>query len=287
MLSIKNLDKTYADGTHALNNVSLELPTGMIGLLGPNGAGKSSLMRTIACIQSPTKGEIHFNGTDVLNDPMSLRKQLGYLPQSFGVYPHMSCKAMLNYLASLKGINKHDADNQIEQLLSLTNLSHVAHKKVANFSGGMKQRFGIAQALLGDPKLIILDEPTAGLDPEERDKFNQLLVTVSQERLILLSTHIVADVENLCNHVAIIHQGCKIAEDNVHNLIAPLQNKVWTVSNEPTLNNAQRLLSRTFKYSKPIYRIYSDEKPASDAQRVEATLQDRYFFEINMAQKGS
>tara|TARA_R110002153_G_scaffold39181_1_gene112973 strand:+ start:8205 stop:9161 length:957 start_codon:yes stop_codon:yes gene_type:complete len=280
MLSISHLSLTYADGTQALRDINLQLPQGMVGLLGPNGAGKSSLMRTLACLQTPNKGEIHFSNIDVLNNPMALRQQLGYLPQYFGVYPHMSCYALLQHMAILKGINdKAQQKQQIEALLELTNLSSVANKNVATFSGGMRQRFGIAQALLGDPNLLIMDEPTAGLDPAERERLHALLVNISKDKLILLSTHIVEDIENLCPFVALINDGEIVESGTVQSLLTPLQANVWQSSIRPT--DTQHILSESYRFGLPVYRILAQQQPCAEAVPVEATLQDRYFYELS------
>ena len=280
MLTIKNINKKYADGTHALKDVSLSLPSGMIGLLGPNGAGKSSLMRTLACLQTPDDGEMIFDGIDLRKKPDELRNILGYLPQYFGVYPHMSCQALLEHMAILKGVDKTVRSEQIASLLELTNLADVAHKKVATFSGGMRQRFGIAQALLGNPKIIIMDEPTAGLDPVERERLHSLLVAISREKLVILSTHIVEDIENLCHHVALLIKGEVIDSADVKTLIAPLDGCIWQTHIEPLLENGAKILSKSYRFGEPSLRIYSKNKPTKDASLVEASLQDRYFFEL-------
>ena len=286
MLTLSNVNKTYRDGTQALNNITINFPTGMVGLLGPNGAGKSTLMRTIAGLQSADNGTITFNDIDVLNNPDELRKTLGYLPQEFGVYPNMSCIALLEHMAILKGLTPTQRQQQIPELLELTNLAKSAKKSVANFSGGMKQRFGIAQALLGDPKLIIMDEPTAGLDPMERERLNNVLVNISQDKLILLSTHIVEDVENLCNHVALQFNGEILVNGEIPELLAPLDGCVWESSTSldtQTLNGenaSAHILSKSFTYGKPNYRIYSEKQPTADSSLTRATLQDRYFFEL-------
>ena len=280
MLQINTLSKTYADGTKALNNISMTLPSGMVGLLGPNGAGKSSLMRTIATIQQPDSGSITAFDTNVLAQPNSLRQMLGYLPQEFGSYPNMSCLALLRYFATLKGLDKQSQAKQIPELLALTNLSHVAKKNVSDFSGGMRRRFGIAQALLGDPKILILDEPTAGLDPREQDRFHELLVSISQNKLILLSTHIVEDIENLCHHVALMFKGSLIENNSVAKLIEPLNNKVWQVPANAKLPSDAIVLSKTFKFGVASLRVYSSIKPCDEAVPVQAKLQDRYFFEL-------
>lgn len=280
MLSISQLSVTYADGTQALRDINLQLPSGMVGLLGPNGAGKSTLMRTLACLQPSDSGQIAFAGINVLQQPQALRQQLGYLPQYFGVYPHMSCYALLQHMAVLKGIHdKAKQKQQIDSLLQLTNLSSVANKSVATFSGGMRQRFGIAQALLGDPQLLIMDEPTAGLDPTERERLHALLVSISQHKLILLSTHIVEDIENLCPFVALINQGQIIESGAVQSLITPLQGRVWQSATRPADN--QPILSASYRFGLPVYRLLSERQPSAEAIPVTATLQDRYFFELN------
>ena len=285
MLTITNINKKYADGTHALKDVSLHFPIGMIGLLGPNGAGKSSLMRTLACLQMPDDGQMIFDGIDLRQSPDEMRKILGYLPQYFGVYPHMSCQALLEHMAILKGVDKVTSAKQIASLLELTNLTDVAHKKVATFSGGMRQRFGIAQALLGDPKIIIMDEPTAGLDPVERERLHGLLVAISKEKLVILSTHIVEDIENLCHHVALLIKGEVIDSADVKNLIAPLEGCIWQTHIEPELDSGIKVLSKSYRFGEPSLRLYSKTKPTIDATLVEASLQDRYFFELLTKEK--
>lgn len=280
MLTIQQLSLTYADGTQALQDINLQLPTGMVGLLGPNGAGKSTLMRVLVTLQQPDKGQIQFADLDVLQQPQRLRQQLGYLPQYFGVYPHMSCITLLQHMAVLKGVhNKAEQQQQIDSLLQLTNLTAVAKKQVASFSGGMRQRFGIAQALLGNPKILIMDEPTAGLDPTERERLHALLVNISQHKLILLSTHIVEDIENLCPYVALINQGRIIESGAVQSLIAPLQGKIWQSPVRPS--DSQGIISASYRFGLPVYRLLSAVKPCAVAETVPATLQDRYFFELN------
>src|SRR5436189_2402221 len=228
MLEIQNLSHTYANGTVALQDVSLSIPRGMFGLLGPNGAGKSTLMRTIATLQDPDAGSIVFDGVDVVADKTALRKVLGYLPQEFGSYPRTSALVMLRHLAALKGLHGADRETVVEQLLVRTNLWDVRKRSVSGFSGGMKQRFGIAQALLGDPKLLIVDEPTAGLDPAERRRFQNLLAEVSQGIVVILSTHIVDDVAELCPRLAIMGQGKILRQGEPKALIAALQGRLWT-----------------------------------------------------------
>lgn len=281
MLTLKNINKKYVDGTQALNDVTITLPAGMVGLLGPNGAGKSTLMRTIACLQNADSGYINFNGLDVISQPDALRSQLGYLPQYFGVYPNMSCRALLEHIAVLKGIDGNTRKNQINSLLELTNLTQFANKKLVNFSGGMKQRFGVAQALLGDPKLIIMDEPTAGLDPMERESLNNLLVSISQNRLILLSTHIVEDIESLCHYAAIIDKGALIQSGDVKELLTTLDGKIWQLESLPTGIPNKHVLSKSHRYGRSSFRVYADTAPAQNAINSPATLQDKYFYSLN------
>ena len=279
MLSIQQLNKVYPDGTKALKDINITLPKGMVGLLGPNGAGKSSLMRTLACIQPPDSGHIDFNGIDVLNNPMALRKKLGYLPQYFGVYPNMTCYALLQHMAVLKGvIDKVEQNRQIDSLLVLTNLTQVAYKRVSTFSGGMRQRFGIAQALLGEPELVIMDEPTAGLDPAERESLHSLLIRLSQQRLVLLSTHIVEDIENLCPHVAMINQGQIIQSASVRKLILSLNDRVWLSDSAPTSDAL--ILNQSYQYGQSRYRIYAQSQPTPQATLTTPCLQDCYFLEL-------
>ena len=279
MLTITGLSKTYANGVKALNNINLTVEKGMFGLLGPNGAGKSSLMRTIATLQQPDAGSIMFNGIDVLNDPQALRKTLGYLPQDFNVYPRVSAADLLDHLAVLKGFaNKKQRKELVEGLLAHTNLYQHKDKAVSGFSGGMRQRFGIAQALLGNPRLLIMDEPTAGLDPAERERLHALLVTISQHKLILLSTHIVEDIENLCPFVALINQGQIVQSGPVASLLAPLQGRIWQSPLRP--DDSSTLLSESYRFGVPTYRLLSQQQPCAAAVPVAATLQDRYFFEL-------
>ena len=293
-LRLNNIFKTYPDGTQALSDVSLTFHTGMVGLLGPNGAGKSSLMRTIACLQLPDSGDVLFtldnHTVNVIEQPEFMRKALGYLPQSFGVYPNMSCLALLKHLAVLKGLSAEQQEEQIPELLALTNLTDVARKSVSTFSGGMRQRFGIAQALLGDPSIIIMDEPTAGLDPQEREKFHDMLVTISQQKLVILSTHIVEDVENLCSHVTLLFDGKISASDSVPTLLKTLQGKVWQQSRPHSIT-----LSKTYRYGQPSYRVFHDTTSVQDgstslhedAVAVTPTLQDLYFLQLRQVQEAT
>ncbi|RYV03979.1 hypothetical protein SOPP22_00755 [Shewanella sp. OPT22] len=283
MLTVKNLNKTYSDGTQALKEVNLELPSGMIGLLGPNGAGKSSLMRTLACLQHADSGSITFNDIDVLNSPNTLRSVLGYLPQYFGVYPHMSCQALLEHIAVLKGLSHAEIKQQTSELLDITNLTQAANKKVSRFSGGMRQRFGIAQALLGKPQLLIMDEPTAGLDPLERERLHDVLVNVSEQKLVLLSTHIVEDIENLCHHAALINKGTITDSHSISQLINPLNDSVWTVPIDSVLPDTSVVLNKQYHFGQPSLRVFNKTSPCVDAIPVSACLQDRYFLEQSEA----
>jgi len=228
-LHISNLNLTYKNGLQAINDISLKIENGMFGLLGPNGAGKSSLMKTIVGLQKPTSGTILFNEINVSENPDYIKQNLGYLPQDFGVYPKVSAYDLLQHIAILKGIaDSSERKNQILNLLEKVNLTNFKNKEVHTFSGGMRQRFGVAQALLGNPKIIIVDEPTAGLDPEERNRFNSLLNEISNDMIVILSTHLVEDVRNLCSEVAIINQGKLLRQGNPNELVTELKNKIWS-----------------------------------------------------------
>lgn len=230
-LKIDNLNLTYKNGYNAINGISLEIKNGMFGLLGPNGAGKSSLMKTIVGLQKPTSGSISFNDIDVVEDADYIKKNLGFLPQDFGVYPKVNAYDLLNHIAILKGINnKAERQKQIQYLLEKVNLWNFRAKEVHTFSGGMKQRFGVAQALLGDPKIIIVDEPTAGLDPEERNRFNTLLSDISTEVVVILSTHLVEDVKNLCSDMTVMNRGQILKTGKPKELIKELEGKIWSKS---------------------------------------------------------
>ena len=287
-LTIQNLSKTYPNGVKAINNISIQIGKGMFGLLGPNGAGKSSLMRTIATLQKSDKGSIHFNGIDVLKDPMSLRKVLGYLPQDFGVYPKMSAEKLLDYFAVLKGIsNKKDRQHIIEKVLALTNLEAVKTKHVSGYSGGMKQRFGIAQLLLNKPQLLIVDEPTAGLDPAERNRFLNVLRSVGTESTVIFSTHIVEDVKDLCNDMAIINQGQILKRTTPAAAISAMENKIWTcnISAEQLAVYKEQfyLLSSGFNTDNSLnVRVYSKEQPSEEFVLIQPTLEDVYFKELGV-----
>lgn len=281
-LHISNLSKTYTNGTKAINNVSLKISNGMFGLLGSNGAGKSSLMRTIASLQEPSAGKITFNDVDIINKPQYVRENLGYLPQEFGVYPKLSAEKLLNHLAVLKGIkNSKDRKQQVEALLHQTNLYSYRKKAVATFSGGMRQRFGIAQALLGNPQLIIVDEPTAGLDPEERNRFLNLLSEIGESVIVILSTHIVEDVHNLCKNMAILSQGEILVEGNPADLVASIQGKIWSKivakNDVEAYKKAFQFISSTLVSGETEIKVLSDERPEEGFTLVKADLEDFYF----------
>ena len=285
-LVIKDLTKTYKNGVKAIDNLNLEIGTGMFGLLGPNGAGKSSLMRTIATLQDPDSGSITFGDINVLEDKMSLRKILGYLPQSFGVYPKMSAEDLLHYFASLKGItNKTERNAIVIEVLEITNLYDVRTKYVAGYSGGMKQRFGIAQLLLNNPKLIIVDEPTAGLDPAERVRFLNVLREVGTNCTVIFSTHIVEDVKELCNEMAILNGGKILKQTTPQVATEELQGKIWSKRIErETLELYQKdynILSSSYNTDNSLnIRVFSLEQPDADFKNVAPQLDDVYFIEL-------
>ena len=285
MLEIQNLTKTYAGGVRAMDGVSLSVPKGMFGLLGPNGAGKSTLMRTLATLQAPDNGTAVFDSIDIIKDPKALRATLGYLPQDFGVYPRMSARAMLDHLAVLKGIsNGKERKQVVEALLEQTNLTQHAGKSVASYSGGMRQRFGIAQALLGDPKLIIVDEPTAGLDPEERNRFHNLLSEIGENVVVILSTHIVEDVADLCPQMAIMNQGRIVAQGAPSDLIKQLEGKVWTKGvtkgDLPALRTRLNVISERLSMGQVVVRVLSDTDPGDGFAAGTPDLEDVYFATI-------
>ena len=281
MLEIANLSHTYANGTVALDDVSLSIPRGMYGLLGPNGAGKSTLMRTVATLQAPTAGTIFFGDIDVLAEPDRLRRTLGYLPQDFGVYPRVSAYAMLDQLAVMKGITgKGERKAVVETLLEQTNLWAVRNKNIAGFSGGMLQRFGIAQALIGNPDLIIVDEPTAGLDPEERNRFLNLLAAIGDNVVVILSTHIVDDVADLCPRMAVLANGRLQLEGKPADLIAGTRGRIWTKTidrSELEIHQTSHEIISTRLYAgRSVIHVLSDQQPAG-FDPVEGGLEDVYF----------
>ena len=285
-LNIDNISKTYPNGVQALKNVSIEIGNGIFGLLGPNGAGKSTLMRTIAALQEADSGTIMLGDVDVAKDKQRLREMLGYLPQEFGVYPKVSAIDLLDHMAVMKGIT--DATNrkeQVDSLLYQVNLWESKDQKLGTFSGGMKQRFGIAQALLGDPKLIIVDEPTAGLDPMQRNRFHNLLSEIGENVVVILSTHIVDDVSDLCNDMAIILNGeLKLAGKPLE-LIKKLEKKVWQGLVEKdvaeSLKDDERLISSRLYMGKVKIRLLSDEEPESGFTISDPEIEDLYFATIN------
>ncbi|WP_142785645.1 ABC transporter ATP-binding protein [Changchengzhania lutea] len=285
-LIIKDLTKTYKNGVKAIDNLNLEIGSGMFGLLGPNGAGKSSLMRTIATLQSADSGTITFGDINVMEDKMELRKILGYLPQSFGVYPKMSAEDLLDYFATLKGISsKSDRAKIVDEVLEITNLSDVRKKNVSGYSGGMKQRFGIAQLLLNNPKLIIVDEPTAGLDPAERHRFLNVLREVGTNCTVIFSTHIVEDVKELCNEMAILNGGRILKHTTPVEATSEISGKIWTkvISRDEleAMEASYNMLSSNYNQDNTLnIRVYADDKPADDFIQSTPQLDDVYFIAL-------
>ncbi len=293
MLEINNLSKTYSNGVKAIDGVNLKLEHGMFGLLGPNGAGKSSLMRTIATLQQPDTGSINFDGIDVLKNPQDLRLKLGYLPQDFDVYPRISAIDLLTHMAVLKGLNnKTERKKAVEGLLYQTNLWDARKKAVSSFSGGMKQRFGIAQALLGDPQLIIVDEPTAGLDPEERNRFHNLLSDIGENKVVILSTHIVDDVEELCSDFAILADGAIQVQGKPHDLTVQLNDKIWKKAiAKKDVDEARKqyqVISTKLKAGQTLIHILSDDDLSSQGfESVVPDMEDVYFSTLFNCKKFS
>ncbi|MDP9104268.1 MAG: ABC transporter ATP-binding protein [Pseudomonadota bacterium] len=288
MLQIDELTHVYPNGTRALDNVSLTIPFGMYGLLGPNGAGKSTLMRSIATLQTPSSGQIRFDDIDVVKNPEALRRTLGYLPQDFGVYPRVSAYDMLNHMAVLKGLsNARERKAEVERLLEQTNLYGVRGKALAGFSGGMRQRFGIAQALLGGPRLIIVDEPTAGLDPEERNRFLNLLAEIGENVVIILSTHIVEDVADLCPQMAIIAGGKIVRTGAPGELMRALEGRIWTKtidkSDLAALRDRYHVISTRLFAGKTVVHVLSDTDPGDGFTQHRGGLEDVYFSALHSA----
>lgn len=285
-LKINNLNKTYKNGVKALDNLNLEIGTGMFGLLGPNGAGKSSLMRTIATLQKPDSGSIDFDGINVLENQTDLRKVLGYLPQEFGVYPNMSAENLLDYFATLKGISsKTERNTIVKQVLEVTNLYEVRNKNVHGYSGGMKQRFGIAQLLLNNPKLIIVDEPTAGLDPAERHRFLNVLREIGTNHTVIFSTHIVDDVKELCNEMAILNGGKILTQGTPQAATAALQGQIWTkIIERDHLESHEKefnVISSNYNQDNTLnIRAYSAEQPNESFVLSTPQLEDVYFVAL-------
>lgn len=285
MLSIQNISKNFGD-VHALKNVSFDLQPGLFGLLGPNGAGKSTLMRTLATLQKPDSGVITFQGDDIVTAPDTVRRELGYLPQEFGVYPRMSCDALLNHIAILKGLShKKERQEQIDQLLHNVNLFKFKNASVATFSGGMRQRFGVAQAMLGNPKILIVDEPTAGLDPFERQRFLDLLSEAGEDKIIILSTHIVEDVRDLCPDMAILGDGELVARGGPETLIDNIRGNVWRKKVEKseveTLKAAHNVLSTKLLMGGVVVTILAAEQPTTGFEKTaDPVLEDAYFAHL-------
>ena len=285
-LIIKNLDKKYSNGVHALNNVSLTINKGMFGLLGPNGAGKSSLMRTLATLQDVDSGSVTLGNIDVLNDKESVRKVLGYLPQEFGVYPRTSAVELLDHLALLKGFdNKSDRKAIVEQLLVKVNLWEHRKNAVASYSGGMRQRFGIAQCLIGDPKLVIVDEPTAGLDPGERNRFYNILSEIGENIIVILSTHIVQDVRELCTQMAVMNHGKVLFSGNTDEALLEVKDKVWerkvTKTELAAYQNDYKVISNKLVGGNPLIHIFSETAPGNGFVKAEENLEDVFFAKLN------
>jgi ABC-2 type transport system ATP-binding protein len=286
-LSIKNVSKQYRRDFWGLRDFSLELGVGVLGLLGPNGAGKSTLMRILATITDKTTGAITWNGVDIARHPEDLRQVLGYLPQDFGVYPNLNALEFLEYMAALKGLDGKAAKRRIDELLQLVNLMDSARRPLGGYSGGMKQRVGIAQALLNDPQLLIVDEPTAGLDPEERVRFRNLLADLSGERIVILSTHIVSDVEATATSIAIVNKGQRITHAAPETILRAVEGNVWTwvvSSEELTKLKQSHLISGTARRSDGVHvRVVATRQPNPTAEPVSATLEDAYLYLISRA----
>ena len=292
MLNLERVTHVYPNGTRALDDLTLSIPRGMYGLLGPNGAGKSTLMRAIATLQTPTSGRIRFGEIDVIREPESLRRALGYLPQDFGVYPRVSAYEMLDHMAVLKGVaSRADRKETVETLLHQVNLWNVRKKMLSGFSGGMLQRFGIAQALIGGPQLIIVDEPTAGLDPEERNRFLNLLAEVGENVVVILSTHIVEDVSDLCHRMAILTNGRIQLEGAPLELIHSTRGRIWRKVVDrielARLREQYEILSTRLFAGRTVVHILSDEDPGNGFSAVDATMQDLYFSTLAQSRRAA
>ena len=283
-LTINNLGKEYKRGFWGLKDFSLEIKPGILGLLGPNGAGKSTFMRMLATITKPTDGSIKWNDVDIVKSPDTLRDVLGYLPQDFGVYPNLTAVEFLEYMAAIKGLDANTAKKRIDELLQLVNLKDAAKRPLGGYSGGMKQRVGIAQALLNDPQLLIVDEPTVGLDPEERVRFRNLLSDLSGERIVILSTHIVSDVEATATHIALVNKGQLLREAAPESLLNELEGKVWewTIHSDdlPALKS-KHIVSGTIRKSDGVQvRVVSSDQPKAESRSVSPNLEDAYLYFI-------
>jgi ABC-type multidrug transport system ATPase subunit len=288
-LRIEHLSKKYPNGVQALQDVTLTIPTGMFGLLGPNGAGKSTLMRTIATLQEADSGSVMLGDVDVLRQKDHVRRVLGYLPQEFGIYPRITAEALLDHFAILKGIqNRKERKETVAALLRRTNLYEVRKQNLGTFSGGMRQRFGIAQALLGNPQLIIVDEPTAGLDPEERVRFHNLLAEIGENVIVILSTHIVEDVSDLCSNMAIISKGRVLAQGDPADALNHVQGRIWrrrvAKSDLAALQKEHFVISKKLVAGQQIVHVFSDEQPAG-FEPVNASLEDVYFSTLERAKE--
>ncbi len=286
MLSIRNLSKTYPNGVQALKSVTLDIPKGMFGLLGPNGAGKSSLMRTLATLQEADSGEATLDEIDVLRNKDAVRRVLGYLPQDFGVYPKVSAQDLLDHFAAFKGyVNRKERADVVASLLQQVNLWSVRKQKLGGFSGGMRQRFGIAQALIGSPRLVIVDEPTAGLDPEERNRFLNLLAEIGENVVVILSTHIVEDVTDLCPRMAIINKGQVLLTGEPLEAIRSLEGRVWKKVVDkielPDVQNRLTVLSTRLVGGRPVVHVLADAQPEAGFEPIAAGLEDVYFGQLS------
>ena len=292
MLKIDQLSHVYPNGTRALDSVSLEVGPGMFGLLGPNGAGKSTLMRCVATLQTPTSGSIHFASIDVLRDPDALRRTLGYLPQDFGVYPRVTAYEMLEHIAVLKGYSaRGERRTVVETLLNQVNLWDVRHKSLAGFSGGMRQRFGVAQSLIGRPQLIIVDEPTAGLDPEEANRFLNLLSEIAENTVVILSTHIVQDAANLCPRTAILAGGRLVSDGSPQELIARLRGRIWQKTIAKGELEAHRasheVIATLLQAGRTVIHVLSDTNPGAGFSPVDGSLEDVYFATLSSVRRAA
>jgi ABC-type multidrug transport system ATPase subunit len=292
MLELNDVSHVYANGTRALDHVTLSIPRGMYGLLGPNGAGKSTLMRSVATLQTPTEGSIRFGEVDAIAEPEKLRRTLGYLPQDFGVYPRVSAYDMLDHLAVLKGVSAAgDRKATVEGLLQQVNLWDVRKKALAGFSGGMRQRFGIAQALIGNPELIIVDEPTAGLDPEERNRFLNLLAEIGENVVVILSTHIVEDVSDLCPRMAVMANGRIQLEGAPTELIERTRGRIWTKTIDrgdlDAIREHYQLISTRLFAGRTVVHILADSDPGNGFSPVQGGLEDVYFATLNQSRRAA
>lgn len=283
-LLMENVGKRYYRDLWGLRGFTLEVGSGVLGVLGPNGAGKSTLMRIIATITRPTEGRVLWNGVDIAREPNPLRRVLGYLPQDFGIYPHLNAVEFLEYMAAMKGLSGRVARQRIDELIQMVNLADAARRPLGSYSGGMKQRVGIAQAFLNDPQLLIVDEPTAGLDPEERVRFRMLLSELAGERIVILSTHIVSDVEAIATSIVILYKGQMVIHARPEDLLRVVEGKVWTVvvpSDElPALKARHRLSGAVHRSDGVHVRIIADHQPEATATPVPATLEDAYLYYI-------